>query len=60
MLSCGHSMQSPAFPLDEVPHSSSDNPKRLVYMAGSGLLITAPVNVLVEAHQHSTPLPVSG
>ena len=37
MLSCSHSVLSPAFPLDEAPWSSPDNPKRLVYMVGSRL-----------------------
>ena len=29
-------MQSPAFPLNEAPQSSPDNPKRLVCTVGSG------------------------
>ena len=36
MLSCDHSAQSPAFPLNKVSWSSPDNHKRLVYMVGSG------------------------
>ena len=45
--------------LDEGPQFSPGNPKRLVYMAGSGPHHHKPVNVLVEAGQHSTPLAVS-
>ena len=37
MLSTGHSAQSRAFPLNKAPQSSPGNPKRLVYIAGSGL-----------------------